>query len=35
MDDEHKKTALRMTPYGIYVLTAVDGDRQLGHSDVL
>ena len=26
MDDEHKKTALRMIPYGIYVLTAVDGD---------
>ena len=26
MDAEHKKTALRMIPYGIYVLTAVDGD---------
>jgi flavin reductase (DIM6/NTAB) family NADH-FMN oxidoreductase RutF len=26
MDAEHKKTALRMIPYGIYVLTAADGD---------
>ena len=26
MDPDHKKTALRMIPYGIYVLTAEDGD---------
>ena len=26
MDTDHKKTALRMIPYGIYVLTARDGD---------
>ena len=25
MDDHAKKTALRMIPYGIYVLTADDG----------
>lgn len=26
MDDDQKKTALRMIPYGIYVMTAQDGD---------
>ena len=26
MEADHKKTALRMIPYGIYVLTATDGD---------
>ena len=26
MDDDAKKTALRMIPYGIYVLTAKHGD---------
>jgi flavin reductase (DIM6/NTAB) family NADH-FMN oxidoreductase RutF len=26
MDDEQKKTALRMIPYGIYVMTAQDGE---------
>ena len=26
MEANHKKTALRMIPYGIYVLTATDGD---------
>ncbi len=27
MDDNAKKTALRMIPYGLYVLTADDGDQ--------
>ncbi|HZD24860.1 MAG TPA: flavin reductase family protein [Alphaproteobacteria bacterium] len=27
MDDAQKKTALRMIPYGIYVMTAQDGDE--------
>ena len=26
MDNDAKKTALRMIPYGLYVLTAEDGD---------
>lgn len=30
MDAEAKKTALRMIPYGIYLLTAVDGDDYAG-----
>ena len=39
MDQDAKKTALRMIPYGIYVLTADDGrqrrrrHRQLGDAD--
>jgi flavin reductase (DIM6/NTAB) family NADH-FMN oxidoreductase RutF len=42
MDQDAKKTALRMIPYGIYVLTADDGSGQcrrrhgqLGHADRL
>ena len=27
MDDDHKKTALRMIPYGIYVMTAQNGEE--------
>jgi flavin reductase (DIM6/NTAB) family NADH-FMN oxidoreductase RutF len=27
MDADNKKTALRMIPYGIYVMTAMDGDE--------
>ncbi len=34
MDDNAKKTALRMIPYGIYVLTAEDSDGQVGSATV-
>lgn len=34
MDDAAKKTALRMIPYGIYVLTAEDGDGNVGAATV-
>ena len=30
MDQDAKKTALRMIPYGIYVLTADDGKGNVG-----
>ncbi len=33
MDADAKKTALRMIPYGIYVLTADDGKRQCRRRD--
>lgn len=34
MDDNAKKTALRMIPYGIYILTAEDSDGQVGSATV-
>lgn len=34
MDDAAKKTALRMIPYGIYVLTAEDSDGRVGGATV-
>jgi len=34
MNDDHKKTALRMIPYGIYVLTAKAGDGTIGTATV-
>ncbi len=34
MDDNAKKTALRMIPYGIYVLTAEDADGKVGAATV-
>ena len=34
MDDNAKKTALRMIPYGIYVLTAEDSNGQVGSATV-
>ena len=34
MDADHKKTALRMIPYGIYVMTAQDGDGNVGAGTV-
>ena len=34
MNDDHKKTALRMIPYGIYVLTAKSGDGTIGTATV-
>ncbi|MEE2761079.1 MAG: flavin reductase family protein [Pseudomonadota bacterium] len=34
MDDDAKKTALRMIPYGIYVLTAEDGDGNIAAATV-
>ena len=34
MDDDAKKTALRMIPYGIYVLTAEDGDGNVAAATV-
>ena len=34
MDDATKKTALRMIPYGIYVLTAEDADGNVGAATV-
>lgn len=34
MDDDAKKTALRMIPYGIYVATADDGDGNISAATV-
>ena len=34
MDDDAKKTALRMIPYGIYVMTAKDGDDSIAAATV-
>ncbi len=34
MDQEAKKTALRMIPYGIYVLTADDGKGKVAAATV-
>jgi len=34
MNEDHKKTALRMIPYGIYVLTAKAGDGTVGTATV-
>lgn len=34
MDNEAKKTALRMIPYGLYVLTAEDGDGNVAAATV-
>jgi len=34
MDAEAKKTALRMIPYGIYVMTAEDADGNVGAATV-
>jgi flavin reductase (DIM6/NTAB) family NADH-FMN oxidoreductase RutF len=34
MDADAKKTALRMIPYGIYVLTADDGKGNVGAATV-
>src|SRR5271156_6935487 len=34
MDSDAKKTALRMIPYGIYVLTADDGKGNVGAATV-
>ena len=34
MDDDAKKTALRMIPYGIYVMTAKDGDGSIAAATV-
>lgn len=34
MDDRHKKTALRMIPYGLYVLTAKSADGQYAAATV-
>jgi len=34
MDQDHKKTALRMIPYGIYVLTAKAGNGTIGTATV-
>ncbi|MFT6581184.1 MAG: flavin reductase (DIM6/NTAB) family NADH-FMN oxidoreductase RutF [Alphaproteobacteria bacterium] len=33
MDGDAKKTALRMIPYGIYVMTAKGGDGELGDAN--
>ena len=30
MDEDKKKSTLRMIPYGIYVMTAKDGDGNVG-----
>lgn len=34
MDEDKKKTTLRMIPYGIYVMTAKDGDGNVGAGTV-
>ncbi len=34
MDEDKKKSALRMIPYGIYVMTAKDGDGNVGAGTV-
>ena len=34
MDDDAKKTALRMIPYGLYVLTAQDGEGNVAAATV-
>lgn len=34
MNEDHKKTALRMIPYGIYVLTSKAGDGTIGTATV-
>ena len=34
MDDDAKKTALRMIPYGIYVMTAEDSDGNVAAATV-
>jgi flavin reductase (DIM6/NTAB) family NADH-FMN oxidoreductase RutF len=34
MNDDARKTALRMIPYGIYVLTVEDGDRNVAAATV-
>ena len=34
MNDAHKKTALRMIPYGLYVLTAEASDGQVAAATV-
>ena len=35
MDTDAKKTALRMIPYGIYVLTADDGKGNVAGAEVV
>ena len=30
MDEDKKKSTLRMIPYGLYVMTAKDGDGNVG-----
>jgi flavin reductase (DIM6/NTAB) family NADH-FMN oxidoreductase RutF len=34
MDEDAKKTALRMIPYGLYVLTAEDEDQNISTATV-
>ena len=34
MDEDKKKSTLRMIPYGIYVMTAKDGDGNVGAGTV-
>ena len=34
MDEDKKKSTLRMIPYGLYVMTAKDGDDTVGAGTV-